>query len=191
MMEEAAKKIAANGWRNVEFIRGDAAEVSHLVSEPVDAVISTGCLCIVPGWERAIAGATDLLNPGGRLVVLDWSTLKPKGPMQVVSPLVEWWIKHYGFVDLAVDFTEVRPWKRTMEKYLARVSYRESFFGTTFLCHGEKVKKEATMAKDPVCDMDVDEKAAAGTSEYEGKTYHFCAPACKKTFDENPEKYTK
>ncbi len=45
------------------------------------------------------------------------------------------------------------------------------------------------MAKDPVCDMDVDEKEAAGTSEYKGKTYYFCAPGCKKSFDENPEKY--
>ncbi len=46
------------------------------------------------------------------------------------------------------------------------------------------------MAKDPVCDMDVDEKAA-GTSEYKGKTYYFCAPGCKKSFDEDPEKYLK
>ncbi len=29
------------------------------------------------------------------------------------------------------------------------------------------------MAKDPVCDMDVDEKEAAGTSEYRGTTYYF------------------
>lgn len=47
------------------------------------------------------------------------------------------------------------------------------------------------MAKDPVCDMDVDEKTAAGASEYKGKTYYFCAPGCKKSFDENPEKYLK
>ncbi len=47
------------------------------------------------------------------------------------------------------------------------------------------------MAKDPICDMDVDEKTAAGTSEYKGKTYYFCAPGCKKTFDENPEKHLK
>ena len=47
------------------------------------------------------------------------------------------------------------------------------------------------MAKDPVCDMDVDEKAAAGTSEHKGKVYYFCAPGCKRAFDENPEKYLK
>lgn len=45
------------------------------------------------------------------------------------------------------------------------------------------------MAKDPVCGMDVDPASAAGSSEYKGKTYYFCAPGCKKTFDEEPERY--
>ena len=47
------------------------------------------------------------------------------------------------------------------------------------------------MAKDPVCGMEVDEKKAAAKSEHMGKTYYFCAPGCKKAFDENPEKYLK
>ena len=45
------------------------------------------------------------------------------------------------------------------------------------------------MAKDPVCRMQVDEKKAAATSQFNGKTYYFCAVACKKAFDANPEKY--
>lgn len=45
------------------------------------------------------------------------------------------------------------------------------------------------MAIDPVCKMEVDEKKAAATSEYKGKKYYFCAPGCKKSFDQNPEKY--
>ena len=45
------------------------------------------------------------------------------------------------------------------------------------------------MAIDPICKMEVDEKTAQYKSEYKGKTYFFCAPGCKKAFDENPEKY--
>ena len=45
------------------------------------------------------------------------------------------------------------------------------------------------MAIDPVCKMQVDEQKNAGTSEYKGKTYYFCAPGCKFTFDEKPEDY--
>ena len=47
------------------------------------------------------------------------------------------------------------------------------------------------MAKDPVCNMMVDEKSAKYKSEYEGETYYFCNPACKSTFDKNPEKYAE
>lgn len=43
--------------------------------------------------------------------------------------------------------------------------------------------------KDPVCGMMVDEKSAAGTSDYKGKRYYFCSKDCKTEFDENPEDY--
>ncbi len=47
------------------------------------------------------------------------------------------------------------------------------------------------MALDPVCGMEVEEQKAAAKSEYHGHTYYFCSVACKKTFDEQPEKYVK
>ncbi len=47
------------------------------------------------------------------------------------------------------------------------------------------------MAIDPVCKMEVDEKTAQFKSEYKGKNYYFCAPGCKKAFNENPKKYLK
>ena len=45
------------------------------------------------------------------------------------------------------------------------------------------------MAKDPVCGMAVDEKTAAASAGYQGKTYYFCASACKATFQKDPGKY--
>lgn len=47
------------------------------------------------------------------------------------------------------------------------------------------------MEKDPVCGMDVDPAKAAGSSQYGGKTYFFCAPGCKKKFDANPGQYAR
>src|SRR5579885_983230 len=44
------------------------------------------------------------------------------------------------------------------------------------------------MAIDPVCGMTVDEDRAPAKSEYNGRTYYFCAPGCKRAFDANPEK---
>jgi Cu+-exporting ATPase len=47
------------------------------------------------------------------------------------------------------------------------------------------------MVKDPVCGMDIEEKAAAGTSEFGGKTYYFCAASCKEKFDKEPVKFAR
>lgn len=44
-------------------------------------------------------------------------------------------------------------------------------------------------ATDPVCGMKVDPKTAAAEGEYEGKTYYFCSEGCRKSFEEDPERY--
>ena len=44
---------------------------------------------------------------------------------------------------------------------------------------------------DPVCHMDIDPQSAAGSSAYQGETYYFCAPGCKRDFDEDPEAVLK
>lgn len=46
-----------------------------------------------------------------------------------------------------------------------------------------------TAARDPVCGMDVETDHAAAVSVYQGKTYYFCAAACKNSFEQNPGKY--
>ena len=48
-----------------------------------------------------------------------------------------------------------------------------------------------SMERDVVCGMQVDPAKAPAKSEYNGKTYYFCAPSCKRKFDAEPEKYLK
>lgn len=45
------------------------------------------------------------------------------------------------------------------------------------------------VVKDPVCGMDIEKEAASGQSEYQKKTFYFCGPACRETFDLDPEQY--
>ena len=47
------------------------------------------------------------------------------------------------------------------------------------------------MEKDAVCGMQIDPAKAAGTSDFNGKTYYFCSKGCKAKFDANPQQYTK
>jgi Cu+-exporting ATPase len=47
------------------------------------------------------------------------------------------------------------------------------------------------MERDVVCGMQVDPANAAGTSEYNGKTYYFCSTVCKARFDSKPAHFAK
>jgi len=42
---------------------------------------------------------------------------------------------------------------------------------------------------DPVCGMQVTAGGAAGNFDYQGTTYYFCSPGCKRSFEREPEKY--
>jgi membrane fusion protein, copper/silver efflux system len=65
-----------------------------------------------------------------------------------------------------------------------------------FLIDSESRMREAAMGmrkgsvEDPICGMQVDPiKAGDKKTTYKGETYYFCSEMCKKSFQENPEKY--
>jgi YHS domain-containing protein len=45
------------------------------------------------------------------------------------------------------------------------------------------------MAKDPVCNMNIDEKTAKYTSELDGKKVYLCSESCKQKLEQNPTQY--
>lgn len=47
------------------------------------------------------------------------------------------------------------------------------------------------MEKDAVCGVQVDENTATSKTDYYGKTFYFCSPACKAKFGRSPEVYIK
>jgi len=44
-------------------------------------------------------------------------------------------------------------------------------------------------AIDPVCGMEVEADTAQWKLDYQGQTYYFCAPGCKRSFEKEPEKF--
>lgn len=52
-------------------------------------------------------------------------------------------------------------------------------------------QQPALEARDPVCGMTVEISTAHFTSQYDGKTYYFCAAGCKRSFDREPAKYVR
>jgi len=54
---------------------------------------------------------------------------------------------------------------------------------------GNEVEESGLEGIDPVCLMEVDPATARWKSEYEGRTFYFCAKSCKKEFDSDPLAY--
>lgn len=48
---------------------------------------------------------------------------------------------------------------------------------------------EPEEAIDPVCEMIVNVETARWTFDYQGSTYYFCAPGCRKAFENDPASY--
>jgi Cu+-exporting ATPase len=46
-----------------------------------------------------------------------------------------------------------------------------------------------TLARDPICGMEVDEETAKYKFEYKGKTYYFCNERCMNTFMKRPDRF--
>jgi Cu+-exporting ATPase len=46
-----------------------------------------------------------------------------------------------------------------------------------------------TVVVDPVCEMEIEEDAAAAKFEYLGEMYYFCSENCREAFEEDPESY--
>jgi ubiquinone/menaquinone biosynthesis C-methylase UbiE len=89
MLEQARKRVAAQGWNNVELIRGDAVKLVG-VPENVDAVTSIWCLGIVYDLEAALGRALDVLKPGGRIAIMDFARARPDhGPLHWLYPFLQ------------------------------------------------------------------------------------------------------
>lgn len=83
-----------------------------------------------------------------------------------------------------------------MKHLFAAVAVTVMASSAAFAQHGgdASAKPAAKAAKKEVCAVmgdkfDVNAKTLKST--YKGKTYYFCCPGCKPTFDKNPEKYAK
>ena len=53
------------------------------------------------------------------------------------------------------------------------------------------VTEPKTKSIDPVCGMEVDPGSAKFVSVHKGNKYWFCAEACRRAFEADPEKYLK
>lgn len=150
MLEQARRRVVQQGWRNVELMQGDAAELDLPVS--FDGVMSTWALGIVEDLPVALERATALVKPGGRLAVLDLHRTRARSGLRrhLVDPVVHCVLRWSG-VDSTQDLDDRRMQRRwssgkaLLRDRLANV-HEESNVGDSgfLLCGTKPCPKEAT-----------------------------------------------
>jgi YHS domain-containing protein len=53
------------------------------------------------------------------------------------------------------------------------------------------MRRDFTMAQDPICNVEIDEASAEFKSQYGSQTYYFCSEDCKEQFELRPEQYAR
>jgi xanthine dehydrogenase accessory factor len=59
------------------------------------------------------------------------------------------------------------------------------------LATGHRTELELAESTDPICGMTVTPGAGGLPFTYDGSTYYFCCAGCRRTFEENPDRYVK
>lgn len=130
MLARAQRRIEANRWRNVELIKADAAEFAF--PSGLNGILSTFALTLIPEYEQLIERGSRALAGGGRFAVLDFK--KPDNRPLCFTRALVLLSRPFG---VTLDLADRHPWE-AMEKYFAQSSYRELYFGFSYLSVGKR-----------------------------------------------------
>jgi len=128
MLAQARRRIQARGWRNVSLVESDIARYDF--PGPVEGVISTFALTLVPEYEPVIARGAGALAPGRRLVVLDL-----KAPAWAPRWLVAGAAWLTGPFAVTADLASRHPWE-PMSRLLTDFTMDDLYFGFAYVASG-------------------------------------------------------
>jgi len=86
MLAKAQARVDRSGWANVELICGDAADVDDLVDGPLDMILCSLALSLIPDRLGVLHAIRNILRPGGTLVVIEAQRFS--GAAAVLNPLL-------------------------------------------------------------------------------------------------------
>jgi demethylmenaquinone methyltransferase/2-methoxy-6-polyprenyl-1,4-benzoquinol methylase len=128
MLRQARRRVAAQGWMNVELV--ECAAAAYEFPPAIDGVLSTFALTLEPEYERVIANGARALKPGGRWVVLDLKL--SGGPLAWLAPLLVALARPFA---VSMAMAERHPWE-TLERLLTATTMRERYFGFAYVATG-------------------------------------------------------
>jgi demethylmenaquinone methyltransferase/2-methoxy-6-polyprenyl-1,4-benzoquinol methylase len=131
MLDVARERVARAGWKNVDLVQADLAEWQFPAG--MSGVYSTFVMSLIPEYGLVIERASQALKKGGRLAVMDFK--EPVNWPRPLRRLAVWLNKPYG---VNQDVINRHPWE-SIRRHLTETEYKEFYFGTVYLCAGERV----------------------------------------------------
>jgi ubiquinone/menaquinone biosynthesis C-methylase UbiE len=128
MLACARERCNRADWNNVELVQSEIG--LYAFPEKVDAVISTGTMGYVSGYDYVIQSAARALAPDGRLVILD-----AKQPDSWPSWLFKLLFKIKKPLGLGIEYFDNRPWE-SVERHFRETNFKERYGGWVYFSIG-------------------------------------------------------
>ncbi len=126
MLARARARVEREGWKNVELIQCDAAQMD--LKQTFDAALSTLAIGVIPDYRGALNRMICHLKPGAWLAIGD-----AKLSMRWYGPLLNWIA--YGLGYGAAEVMTRRPWELLRER-LGDFQYEEWAWGFFYVAGG-------------------------------------------------------
>lgn len=126
MLLRARRRVARHHWGNVSLISGDASKLD--LPDRFDRVLFGYSLSMMPAWKTSLGRAAAHLEPGGRLVVLDFGRFEKWGPF---GPVMREFLR-LNHVTTQRDIGEA------MKAFFDRVTVRHALGGHHVIAEGVK-----------------------------------------------------
>lgn len=128
MLTAAKQKAKENGWGNIIFIQGDAAQLS--LNTKVDGVLSTLGISAIPQHKETLKKAFDVLGNNGKISILDAQL--PSGFWSIFNPLIAFVYKHWASWDYTKNISE------DLQRLAVDTKTERYNGGTIFITYGTK-----------------------------------------------------
>ncbi len=130
MLLYAKKRMAENGWKNVELVHSDFSE--YAFPKELDGIFVTGAIQYSPEYDRIIKSGYDALKDGKNFVIVDGKI--SKGPARIFAPIILNFTKPFG---ADKQYINRNAWK-SIEKYFEETLFHEGWGGFLYLSVGKK-----------------------------------------------------
>ncbi len=128
MLTAAKQQAKENGWDNIIFIQGDAAQLS--LNSKVDGVLSTLGISAIPQHKEALKKAFNVLKNNGRISILDAKL--PSGFWTIFNPLIAYIYKHWASWNHTKNISE------NLRQLFSDTEIKQYNGGTIYITYGTK-----------------------------------------------------